>query len=239
MHRGVRTQNGETVKWYTGYAPMQSDTGTAIGGVWVEISGGRNGFLKGESSNILRNNSESDFQDRYRLLIYSEYYQGNLISSTGERFSLDRSLPSGLTHSGMWINEVIEGKQYDSYYFQDSKGDGKSWIALSLESLGARWHLYTYLRYIIFYLLLIGIALVVYGTVSLARGKKLQFTVRMKLLIAFVVVSLIPVVILAYYNRQYAREQTERNNKSAIKRPNLGCCCGNSTCAGSKYTDSA
>ena len=208
IHRGVKTQNGESVQWYTGYSPIQNSDSSTIGGVWVEISGGRNGFLRGEHSTILRNSSDND-QNQFRPLTYSEYYQGKLISSTDDRFPLDRPLPSDLDRSGMWINETIEGKDYDSYYFRDPNGGGTSWFSVSLESLGVQWHFYTFLRYIIFYFFFLGIGFVVYGIVWFARGRNVHSTVRMKLFMAFVVVSLIPVVILAYYNRQYAREQIE------------------------------
>jgi len=208
IHRGVKTQNGENVQWYTGYSPIHNADSSTIGGVWVEISGGRNGFLRGEQSTILRNSSDND-QNQFRPMTYSEYFQGKLISSTDDRFPLDRPLPADLDRSGTWINETIEGKDYDSYYFRDPNGGGTSWFSVSLESLGVQWHFNTFLRYIIFYFFFTGIGLAVYGIVRFARGRNVHSTVRMKLLLAFVVVSLIPVVILAYYNRQYAREQID------------------------------
>ncbi|HMD14136.1 MAG TPA: ATP-binding protein, partial [Bacteroidota bacterium] len=128
----------------------------------------------------------------------------------------DRSLPSGLDRNGTWIKEMIEGKEYDSFYFQGPDGDGTSWYAVSLESLGVQWHFYTFLRYIIFYFFFIGAGFVFYGIFWFVQGRNVHVTVRMKLLMAFVVVSLIPVVILAYYNRQYAREQIEESTNRQL-----------------------
>ncbi len=217
VQTGERVINGETVKWYTGYAPIQDDDGAVIGGVWVEVSGGRQSLLRGESTDLLRSTGREKFGSQYRPVSLSEFYLGKLTFSTNEMFSLDRQLPGGLAPSpgssdGFWLYEQIEGTDYESYYLPDGRSQN-SWIALSLESLGFRWHFYTFLHYLIFYLAL-GLA---GAAISLlVRGLPIAGTLRARLLASFVIVSLIPVVILAYYNRQYAMERAEETTERRL-----------------------
>jgi len=218
-----KTVNGRAVKWYVGYAAMRSDSGTRIGGVRVEITGSRESMLKGEAPEFLRSGSRESFRTHFRPMVLSEYYQGKLLFSTGETIPQNRTLPPIISREkvgqreGIWVEENIEGEQYESLYIPEESAKAEdSWIALSMPSLDVRWHVYSFLRYVIFFLLIAaaGIALVI--LVRFIHGEHLRTTFRQKLMAAFVAVSLIPVVILVYYNRLYAVEQSDEFNTKRL-----------------------
>jgi signal transduction histidine kinase len=61
----------------------------------------------------------------------------------------------------------------------------------------------------LFYLVLLLGGIFAYGIVHALRGRELIATFRAKLLLAFIIVSVIPILVLAYYNRQDALERVE------------------------------
>jgi len=213
VRREQRSGTGESETWYAGYSPIRNDSGTAVGGVLVELSGKKPFTVRGEPTNILRNEVDPRSGGITRPIIYSEYYQGKLISSTDDRIAFDHPFPEMLNQDhdqvGIWIDEVINGKSYQTYYAPDTRIRDDGWIALSLESLGWMWQVYTFLRYGIFFACILLPVLALLGLRMLLRGIRLQPGVRAKLLIAFAVVSFIPVVILGYYDRRFTISQAE------------------------------
>jgi len=219
VHTEARNQNGGTVKWCTGYAPVSGDDGFLLGGVWVEISGGRQVLLGDEAPDLLRNYTKENFQSHYRKLIFSEYYQGFLTYTTNEDFPKLRPLPREIlkntAENGVWLDDEIDGKVYETYFLREQRGQPEdSWIGVSMAALDVRWYLYTFLRYILFYMIVSSAAAFLYIAVKFLRGRRPSPSFRAQLMASFVVVSLLPVAILAYYNRQYA---TERAQDAALK----------------------
>jgi two-component system nitrogen regulation sensor histidine kinase NtrY len=203
------------VKWYTGYEPLRTANGVVVGGVWVELSAGKQAILRTSSTDILRNYSREDFERHHRALILSEYFNDLLVSSSDEAIPRDTPVPRDVAtrlHStnGAWTEHSINGTTYETYFFFDQSGTrGGTVYALSMESLGVRWHIYRYLRYAFFYSLVIVVLVILTTIVRYISGIRTRPSVRTKLFGAFVVVSLIPVLVLAYSNRQYALERSQ------------------------------
>ncbi|MBI3766396.1 MAG: HAMP domain-containing protein [Ignavibacteriales bacterium] len=221
IHVEEKSHNGTGERWYVGYAPISVDRNPSIGGVWVELSGSRQTLLRGEASEILMNYSREKFETHYRTLILSEYFKGKLITTTNERIPLGRPLPIALQNitnrsNGTWMNDIIDSKSYETLFLpEQSNSSDDGWIALSMEELDLRWHLYSFLRYILFYLILVGVMIAAILMVRWHRGENLTISFRSKLMLAFIIMSLIPIIIVAYYNRQYVMEQA---GESSIRR---------------------
>jgi signal transduction histidine kinase len=216
VHVEEKSADGAMVRWYMAFAPIRSDSGGLLGGVRVELSGGKQAMLRGEAPEFLRSHSRENFERHYRTLILSEYFQGKLVSATGETIPLDRPLPEELRAehaegAGIWLDEEIDGGRYETYFLREQAGSADAWIALSLERLGLRWHLYNFLRYILFVGLIGAFLLLLFLAARLIGGWRFTLTFRSKLLAAFAIVSLIPVLILAYYNREYTSERIRQN----------------------------
>lgn len=209
---------GLAVKTYRASTPLVSSEGKLLGGVFVEVTANRQALFSRESPEILRQYTVSDSRTQSRAIVYSEYHKGELAYSSSENFPHNRTLTAELQKSvmdagGMWIEEVIEGKRYESYYFTSEDGI----VVLSMEYLTVQWYLFVLIRVILFFLLIfIGILSLVV-LVSRFRQKRFQLNVRTKLLLAFIIISFIPIAILAYYNRVYALERSEKNLASRLQ----------------------
>jgi signal transduction histidine kinase len=208
-------QANNGTRWHRGYTPVVARNGDLLGGVWVELSAGKQTAARNESQEVLKNYTKEQFQTHFRALDISEYVKGKLVSTSNENMPHNRELPGELTGSkseenGRWIEESIEGLSYETYYLRNRMdGTNESWTALSLHSLDIRWHVYSYLRYVLFYIFIFAIVVTIIWGSGRMRKAEIVFTFRAKLMTAFIIVSFIPIIILAYYNRQYAMERTE------------------------------
>ncbi|HZY10920.1 MAG TPA: ATP-binding protein [Bacteroidota bacterium] len=203
------------IQWYIGYAPLIGEAGIMIGGVWVELTASKQTLFLGDVPDLLRNISREDYSTHHRLLIFSEYSQGMLTSSTGEDIPRQRLLPDDLyslrlDQVGIWLDETIEENRYETFYRRQVDGnENGSWIALSLKHLGVRWHFFIFLRYLFFYLFSVTGLLVVYALIRFILGRQNRIDFRTKLMLAFLLVSFPPVLILAYYNQQHVVDRME------------------------------
>lgn len=203
-------------KWYLGYTPIVTDQGTLMGGLWVEVSAGRLSLLRGEAPEILRNIAHANAGPRPGKLVYSEYSGGKLVYTSAQNIPLEHQLPHGLSantgqDAGIWQEENIDGVPYQTYFLQRNEvSSNNEWIALGFEEPEFRSQLVVFLRPVLFYLLAVLVLAVIVYAVRAAKGRKPFSEIRMKLMAAFITVSLIPVLILAYYNRNDAARSTEQ-----------------------------
>ncbi|MBI4810937.1 MAG: HAMP domain-containing protein [Ignavibacteriales bacterium] len=209
-----RTQYGTTTQWYIGYCPIIDQDSIIIGQVLVGITGSKQDFLKGELPEVLRNYRSGSSEAFQRRIILSEYINGELFRSTSEVIPKDKSFPEELiseesSSSGRWISETVDGQKYESYYFKDQRvAVDNLWYALSIVSEDITWFIYWYIKDILFFLLVIGAIIVIIFSLMFLFRKQLTFSFVTKLIIAFVIVSILPILILVDYNRQYAIKRT-------------------------------
>ncbi len=203
--------NGD-VQWHRGYSPIFSADGILRGGVWVELASGRGSILRGEATELLKNYSKEEFENHFRKLDFSEFDHDTLTTTTNENLPRGIRLPAEVAGSAeaRWVEEKIAGQEYETYYFPGRAEPASGlMLALSLGGLDLRWHIYSYLRYVLFYFLALSAIGIVWILISVAGGYRPALTFRMKLMTSFVIVSSLPVFIVAYYNREYALEQAD------------------------------
>jgi signal transduction histidine kinase len=221
-----RSSGSRVVNIYEGYTPIRDENGFLEGGVAVQVSAGKQTLLGGETPEFLRN-YQSQTDARTRRLIFSEYQGNELFSSTEETFPLGHVLPTELSRlseyqTGIWIDEQLNGQQYETFYFKNTNSsDTGDWFALSMKKPDLNSHLFYLMRLLLFYLILSAGGLFVGGAILFLKRERLSVSFRAKLIAAFFVVALIPTAILAYYNRQYAIEQTEQSIVEQLKRETI------------------
>ncbi len=211
----IEEKSGSSEKFFLGYSPVFTADGEFIGGVWVELSAGKQSLIVNDATNLLKNYSREHLDQHYRKVNLSEYYQGKLVSTTSQSIPREHLISTQILSqqsSLIWVDETIDNKSYETLYFQDqnTSSQGDIWFAIRMESLDVRWHVYSYLRYVLFYIIVVLIVGILFFIVHILRGKKIAVNFRIKLMLAFMIVSIIPVLVLAYYNRQYAIERNEK-----------------------------
>jgi two-component system, NtrC family, nitrogen regulation sensor histidine kinase NtrY len=97
-----------------------------------------------------------------------------------------------------WTRLDINGEEYITYLLKDiSEPDKTTAVLLKVKDIS--WNLFDFFKIFIIHSIFI---LVVLSFIIFYRIKNIKYSFRIQLLIAFLIVSIIPVILLAIYNRQ-------------------------------------
>ncbi len=105
-----------------------------------------------------------------------------------------------------WLKLSLSGETYFTYALK-TISDGKSKItAVALREKDISWNLFNFFKIFILHSLII---ISLFFVLFLANIKNFKYSFRIQLLIAFLSVSILPVIILAIYNRQVVDQRSE------------------------------
>ena len=203
-----------TVKSYSGSVPILDETGSPVGIVGVTLFSGQRSFFRGETPEVLQSYRRSLPETHYRPVSISEFVDNRMAFTTGEDFPLGRVVPDEVfqryeSSPGryVWIEETIEGYQYETLYlFGDS---AEVLLALAMPQLDLRWHMFNLLKVVFFFLVFGVLAWSSFVIVRYLFGHRYRIAFSHKVLGALLFVALIPIVLLAVYNRQLVFERME------------------------------
>jgi magnesium-transporting ATPase (P-type) len=104
-----------------------------------------------------------------------------------------------------WVKLKINGEDYITYLLKDNSGTDKI-IAVLLKVKDISWNLFNFFKIFILHSIFILLTLCV---IIFYRIKNIRYSFRIQLLIAFLLISLIPIILLAIYNRQVVSRRSE------------------------------
>lgn len=111
-----------------------------------------------------------------------------------------------------WLNIKFNGESYLFYLSKRKINKQERILALGLKHEDFSFRLFDFFKTFFFHALLILGFMILYFIFSFQKGSKLVVGLRTKLLIAFLIISIIPLVLLAFYFRNL----TEQKNRDAI-----------------------
>jgi two-component system nitrogen regulation sensor histidine kinase NtrY len=200
-------------KIYVGSVPIPEHSEHPIAYATVVVSAGKEELLRGQSPPFLRGSEAGRLQSFYRPTVVTEYRNGVLFATKNnplpisyalsERISDDRLLEAGRF---VWKAESIGGRGYETLFVRSGANPARV-ISITMQDMDLTMHLYNIIKMLVYYAIaVITILLILYG-IRWMRGTPYAFTFRDKLLAAFVVTALIPMVIIAVYSRGYAEDR--------------------------------
>jgi len=213
---------GSRLMFFVGTAPILSDDGEYLGLVVVRLPEERPLLRQARRPGILRS-FDGDVPDRSeRELHYSEYDGDVLIRTTNPDYPRVHRAPAEVTEqvlSGrvgrMWLREKVGDSVWMNLYrprYEEGERTG-------LRSVGFRARA-TRGQFLAFFQLLLVNALAaataaVAGFLMDVRRLSLRF--QQKLLISYLVVSAVPVLLLAEVNRSIAKETVEEQMEGSLR----------------------
>jgi signal transduction histidine kinase len=111
-------------------------------------------------------------------------------------------------YNDAWIKLKFEGENYETYLLKNYSGEDETITTVSVVERAFSWNLFNFFKIFIVHSIFI---IITYLIIVLSRLGKLNFTFKSKLLFAFLFISIIPVVILAWYNTQIVNERGREN----------------------------
>jgi two-component system, NtrC family, nitrogen regulation sensor histidine kinase NtrY len=211
------------IRVYSGSIPITTSDGALVAHGYVVLAASQQTLFRGKSPTVLRSEPQESIEDFYRPMNVSEFHDNRLLTSDGTLLPIGYRLPpsvqeqlSDSTITSFWSEQRIDDKVYDTFYIKRPMFSNQV-VALSVPQLGMRWHLMSIVKVFVYYaivVLVFGIGLFV---VQWLRGHRYQFTFRDKLLVALLATALIPLIIMATYARQLARERLLDSTSSRLE----------------------
>jgi two-component system, NtrC family, nitrogen regulation sensor histidine kinase NtrY len=206
-------------KILTGIAPV-NDQNVKIGYIsasiiWDPNFPGLTGtpeFIRSKGSDL---NSVLDLS---QIKIF-EFSDSKLINVYGDIYpSRDEILPIINSYYSMnddvWLTLNLNKEKYLTYALKHESDDKVHITSVSLLEKKFSWNLFNFFKLFIIQIIFIAILFAVLFTSDI---KNFRYTFRFQLTIAFLLVSIIPVVVLALYNRQLAEKRTDEAILSELK----------------------
>ncbi len=106
-----------------------------------------------------------------------------------------------------WVNLSLYGENYITFVLKEKKENNEELTAVAVRDKQFTWNLFNFFKIFIVHSLFILILFLVFIAIKLIR---VQYTFRVKLLTTFLVISIIPLILLAIYNRQIESERTSQ-----------------------------
>ncbi len=215
LHIVERKIAGGTTKYYGGWTTIRDDEGRVLGTVAVMLSANQRNLFRGEAPEAIRTPSRERFEKNFRKVAISEYQHGTLVTTMEQEFFKGMGAPRYvLTELQLpdkrfvWSEQHVGLKDFDILYIKDGS-DPNRMLAISLEALDIRWHLFNLVKMFMVYVLFFGVTFIVSLLRLLISKRRLIFGFREKLITSFAVLAVLPLVLMAYYNRQLAIERVE------------------------------
>lgn len=111
-------------------------------------------------------------------------------------------------HNDAWIKLKFNNENYATYIFRNLVDDIEYLTTVSVAEKAFSWNLFNFFKIFIIHSLFIVFAFIIIG---LSRFNKISISFKSKLLFAFLIISIIPVVVLAMYNTQLVKDRAKES----------------------------
>jgi len=206
-----------TIKYYGQWEHVLDSEVQPVGTIAIVMSASQRALFRGEAPEQLLTSSTSRLEDLVRPIAISEYRNGRLWSTNDP--ALFRGMPlmpaieSALESNAsrfVWSEQEVEGRHYEVVYARD-EADRTRVVSVSLMALDLRWHLFSIVKTLLVYALFLLVIVVVTILRALRAHLPVKFGFREKLIFSFAVLSVLPLLLMAYYDRQLAMARLDEN----------------------------
>jgi len=109
-------------------------------------------------------------------------------------------------YNDAWLKLKFDTENYEAYLLKTSTENSDVFTTVAVEEKAFSWNLFNFFKIFIVHSLFIVIAFVL---ILVSRLKKINLSFKSKLLFAFLIISIIPVVVLAFYNTKIVSERAK------------------------------
>ena len=194
-----------------GFIPFTNDS-VQLGYISAAVELNEEDFINNNIPEFLesKKNYLNNVIDVNQLKIF-EFSNGKLTKVFGDIYPSTQEIEPILNkkfrrYNDAWLKLSLSGETYFTYLLK-TNSDGKSNItAVALREKDISWNLFNFFKIFILHSLLI---ICLFFVLFLANIRYFKYSFRIQLLIAFLSISILPVIILAIYNRQVVDQRSE------------------------------
>lgn len=194
-------------KIITGIIPVTEDS-LALGYIQASALFDPVSYRRGELPRLLRTgegvlNKTLDFgeleifgiQDNRLVKLH-----GDVAPASANINRIITSIPGGTGEA--WTRLRLSGERYITYVLGERSGGHRNFTAVAMKEKNLSWSLYNFLKVFFFHSVLISLLLAVIYMLNYKAALQSVYSFRTQLLAAFLLISLLPMILLAFYNRQ-------------------------------------
>lgn len=180
------------------------------------------------SMQLFKNYSKDNlFEKLISTPIITEYISGEIVSSTNQDLSKSNTLSldafresvKDKSEKNSWRYEMINNEKYRTYYTlapPDEKSGNERIYSISLKRNDFKLTSYFYLKFILFAVFIYLIIMILMSSSLIFKIKSIRLNFREKLFASFFFVSVIPIVLLAFYTRSFIKNKYDSNFQNQI-----------------------
>lgn len=157
-------------------------------------------------------------------VIYN-FIKNDFIRIRGEDIPERRSLPKRISETPIrtgsyeyWLNEKFGNRSYSTYYLLYEENTVPKILAVSLEKKNFLWYVYNFFRLVFIHFLITVSILLLVTIILLAKGYRFSIRFKTKLFAGLLIVTIIPLIILAYYNRENSLESWNQSIRNDLRK---------------------
>ena len=211
------------IKYYGMWGTLRDERDRPVAIAAVLLSASERALFRGEASELLRALGPKSGELVHSKILISEYQNGNLVATNDETLTPGTPLAEGIrdyfaTNRQKYYEreEISDNRPFGALYVKDESQADRI-VSLRTEEVGLRWHVYNTVKVALVYAAAALLALAILVVAQWSRYRMMLFGFRGKLLLAFLLIALIPLIVFGYYNREFA---TERQAVSTANRLN-------------------
>lgn len=221
-------------KYYLGIVPVEkadlknTTFATNLGYLMIAVQYESKNLLFQSSIQLFKNYTKDNlFEKLISDPIITEYIGGEIISSNNKdlskanTLSLDAFRESVKTKNekNNWRYELINNEKYRTYYILASPSDGsiiERIYSISLKRNDFKLTTFFYLKFILFAVFVYLLTMLIMSSFLISMVKNFRMNFREKLFASFFIVSVIPIVLLAFYTRSFIKNKYDNNFQNQI-----------------------
>lgn len=230
----IYIMKNETDKYYLGIVPIEriglrnTSFETNLGYLLFAVQYESKNFLTQSSMQLFKNYSKDNLFDKLiSTPVITEYLGGEIVSSTNQDLSKSNTLSLDAFREAIrykedksgWRYEVINNERYRTFYITaapENNSVTERIFSISLKRNDFKLTTFFYLKFILFVISVYLFTLAIISVLLLFRIKKFSLNFREKLFASFLIVSVIPIVLLAIYTRSFIKNKYDINFQNEI-----------------------
>lgn len=205
---------GGLTKYYGMWGSIRDTADRPLAYAALVLSASEQALFRGEAPVPLRPPGTGGIGSLNQAIVLSEYQDGRLVTSSdlflqmGEDLRDDVRSTIAADPGQVTVGEEIQGRSFETLYVRDDARPGRV-IGISVEKVGLRWHLFNLVKVAILHAAVAGVILMTVVCLNWKRYRALLTGFRGRLIVAFLFIAIVPLLLIAYYNREFARERQE------------------------------
>ncbi|MGD1045825.1 MAG: ATP-binding protein [Bacteroidota bacterium] len=219
VHVIDRAESKVLGKLYGAWTTIRDSSGQLFGSIALLVSEHQKTIFHEEDTEPFRQFGDRLENSAVREIAVHEFINDSLIFSTGRKLYPKRFLPAKVdselqktTNSFLWKDVLMNGYKTQTVFMRDVASPERI-AAISLEELDFRWDMFSYLKEFFVCLAVLAAIGVCFCIRKSIQNDMPTLGFRGKLVIGFACITLIPLVVLSYYNKQLVVERVQERGE--------------------------